>query len=155
MGQPYAHAPADYDCPFCKVTCGGQTQRTTQDDVLFRNETVTAFMASKNWPNNKGHVLVVPTAHFENVFDMPPELGTPFFEAVQRVAYAMKAVYHCEGISTRQHNEPAGNQDVWHFHIHVHPRYKGDFLYLTRGRNTVEADRWENARKLREWLQGN
>jgi histidine triad (HIT) family protein len=42
----------------------------------------------------------------------------------------MKAAYHCDGISTRQHNEPAGNQDVWHYHLHVFPRYTDDQLYL-------------------------
>ena len=41
----------------------------------------------------------------------------------------MKAAYDCEGTSTRQHNEPAGYQDVWHLHAHVFPRYPGDRLY--------------------------
>jgi histidine triad (HIT) family protein len=42
----------------------------------------------------------------------------------------MKEVYRCDGVSTRQHNEPAGDQDVWHLHVHVFPRYEGDQLYL-------------------------
>lgn len=41
----------------------------------------------------------------------------------------MKISYSCDGISTRQHNEPAGNQDVWHFHQHIFPRYDNDLLY--------------------------
>lgn len=41
----------------------------------------------------------------------------------------MKASYSCDGISTRQHNEPAGNQDVWHYHQHIFPRYINDKLY--------------------------
>jgi histidine triad (HIT) family protein len=43
----------------------------------------------------------------------------------------MKQVYDCDGVSTRQHNEPAGNQDVWHYHLHVTPRYHGDRFYET------------------------
>ena len=41
----------------------------------------------------------------------------------------LKTAYRCEGTSTRQHNEPAGYQDVWHLHAHVFPRYPGDRLY--------------------------
>jgi histidine triad (HIT) family protein len=43
----------------------------------------------------------------------------------------MRTAYDCAGVSTRQHNEPAGNQDVWHFHQHLFPRYPGDDLYGT------------------------
>jgi len=42
----------------------------------------------------------------------------------------MKSSYKCDGISMRQHNEPAGNQDIWHYHLQVFPRYEGDNLYL-------------------------
>ncbi len=48
----------------------------------------------------------------------------------------MKAAYGCDGVSTRQHNEPAGNQDVWHFHLHVFPRYVDDQLYLRSAERT-------------------
>ncbi|MDN3240096.1 HIT family protein [Glycomyces tritici] len=43
-----------------------------------------------------------------------------------------RETYGCDGVSTRQHNEPAGNQDVWHLHVHVFPRYEGDRLYATK-----------------------
>lgn len=49
-----------------------------------------------------------------------------------RTAIAIRQSYRCDGTSTRQHNEPAGNQDVWHFHVHVFPRYAGDRLYATK-----------------------
>jgi histidine triad (HIT) family protein len=144
----FRHAPADYECPFCKIASGGSSKNTTQDDVLFRDAHVTAFMASKNWPNNRGHVLVVPNEHFENVFDLPAELGTPIQSAVKRIALAMKSGYGCDGISTRQHNEPEGNQDVWHYHVHIYPRYKRDMLYLTRGRSTTLEERKPYVEKL-------
>jgi len=44
----------------------------------------------------------------------------------------MRVSYSCDGISTRQHNEPFGNQDVWHYHVHVFPRYENDNLYACR-----------------------
>jgi histidine triad (HIT) family protein len=45
----------------------------------------------------------------------------------------LRRAYACDGTSLRQHNEPAGNQDVWHHHVHVFPRFTGDELYRTDG----------------------
>lgn len=67
-----------------------------------------------------------------NIF-LPIEMAAEIHRAAHLTAFAMKNTYGCEGISTRQHNEPAGNQDVWHYHLHVYPRYKNDNLYLTKG----------------------
>jgi histidine triad (HIT) family protein len=61
---------------------------------------------------------------------MPEEIGHKIFDMSKKVTIAFKQTYNCDGTSTRQHNEPAGNQDVFHFHLHVFPRYKGDNLYL-------------------------
>lgn len=155
MNHGISHAPADYDCPFCTIAAGGHSRSTTQDDVVLRNDSVTVFLASKNWPNNKGHVLVIPNEHYENVFDLPSELGSPIQAAVQRLAFAMKRAYMCDGISTRQHNEPHGNQDVWHYHVHVYPRYKRDMLNLTRGRATLPDQRKPYADMLRAALLEN
>ena len=51
------------------------------------------------------------------------------YAAAARVARALRSSYGCDGTSTRQHNEPGGGQDVWHFHVHVFPRHDGDDLY--------------------------
>jgi histidine triad (HIT) family protein len=51
------------------------------------------------------------------------------YATTQRIATAMRKAYECPGTSMRQHNEPAGGQDVWHFHVHVFPRWAGDRLY--------------------------
>jgi histidine triad (HIT) family protein len=76
---------------------------------------------------------VIPAAHFENLYDLPDALGADIHRVARRVAIAMKTAYGCAGVSTRQHNESAGNQDVWHYHLHVFPRYPGDDLYGSRG----------------------
>jgi histidine triad (HIT) family protein len=63
------------------------------------------------------------------------------WDLTQRVAVAMRAAYGCDGISTRQHNEPSGNQDVWHLHVHVFPRWADDRLYEQhRSTRWVPAD---------------
>jgi histidine triad (HIT) family protein len=115
---------------------------------------MTAFVASHWWPANRGHALAIPNAHFENIYDFAPALGADLFAVSQRVAIAMKAAYECHGVSTRQHNEPAGYQNVWHFHQHVFPRWDDDRLYERHREKApaglAEIDR--HAARLREHL---
>ena len=97
----------------------------------------------------------MPDRHVENLYDITPqELGAVYATA-QLVASAMRRAYGCQGTSTRQHNEPAGNQDVWHFHVHVFPRYDGDDLYLShdRARWVGDAERAPYAERLRDGLR--
>ena len=68
------------------------------------------------------------------------------------LALAMKEVYACDGVSTRQHNEPAGNQDVWHYHLHVTPRYTGDGFYASSRALMPADERAKHAQKLRAQL---
>jgi len=133
-----SHAPADYDCPFCRNLATGEGQYPVE--ILRAYDDVTVKLNPKWWVRNKGAVLVVPNAHYENVYDLPVELGTPIQRAVRDAALAMKAAFACDGVSTRQHNEPAGYQDVWHYHVHVFPRYAGDELYATRDVYWPSAD---------------
>jgi histidine triad (HIT) family protein len=122
------HEPPDYDCPFCRIARGHLPGR-----VVFRNEDVMVLVNIKWWPNNPGGLLVVPVQHHENVYDLPPDLGSSIQWAVRASAKTLKAAFGCDGVSTRQHNEPAGNQDVWHHHTHVFPRWFGDRLYDLQG----------------------
>jgi len=64
----------------------------------------------------------------------------------------MKQAWKCDGVSTRQHNEPAGNQDVWHYHMHVFPRWDNDDLYGSRGALAAPEGIRRRADELRaEW----
>lgn len=127
----YNHSPENYICPLCQIARGEVTAKGNQElSVIWRDKSVTVFIAGKWWRSNPGHVIVIPNEHIENIYDMPEEMGHIIFDASKKVAIALKETYKCDGVSTRQHNEPAGNQDVWHFHLHVFPRYEEDNLYL-------------------------
>jgi histidine triad (HIT) family protein len=108
---------------------GVETETNRLDDIVYRDAATTAFIAPKWWPGNHGHVLVIPNAHVENVYAIGERELCAVSATVKRVALGLKTAYRCDGTSTRQHNEPAGNQDVWHFHVHVFPRYAADGLY--------------------------
>jgi histidine triad (HIT) family protein len=150
----FNHEPDDYVCPFCRLVAGGadEGQINTQDDIVRRAELATAFITPRWWPNNHGHVLVVPNAHHENLYDLPARDGHAVHDLVREVAIAIRQTYGCDGTSIRQHNEPSGGQDVWHYHVHVFPRYAGDDLYTSDpypGFMTAEQRR-PYADKLRE-----
>jgi histidine triad (HIT) family protein len=149
-----AHAPPDYSCPFCALIRGEDlpSPRTTQAEIVLHEPDVVAFIASVQWPNNGGHVVVIPVRHFENLYDLPDDLARPLLSATRRVALALKSAYGCPGTSTRQHNEPAGNQEVWHYHVHVFPRYPDDALYTSQRISVPTAERVRQANRIREHL---
>lgn len=114
---------------------------------------VFALVPTHHYAGIKGNCLVVPRGHYENVLDIPDSLGSDFFRVTRRLADAMRNAFRCEGISTRQHNGPAGDQDVWHFHLHVFPRYSNDGLHKGQKALYTNEERIEMAAKLRAALQ--
>ena len=125
----FNHEPDGYACPFCRVLGGVDSPLNAQQDIVCRTADAAALISPKWWPNNPGNVLVVPTAHYENLYDLPDRYGHAVHDVARQVAIAMREAYGCDGTSTRQHNEPGAYQDVWHYHLHVFPRYPGDDLY--------------------------
>lgn len=151
----YNHEPADYDCPLCHIAKSepvkGEPQEST---VIYRTDKVTVFIAGRWWRACPGHVIVISNQHIENIYDMLEEIGHAIFDATKKVAVALKEVYGCEGVSTRQHNEPAGDQDAWHYHMHIFPRNEGDDLYVNHKDNywTTLEERQPYADKLKAYF---
>ena len=148
----HKHAPDDYDCPFCRIIQTAKTRMMDNDeqsDVIYQNNDVTVFLALGRKRNNPVDVLVVPNVHYENIFDLPIELSVPLHRASLMASRALKAVYDCDGISIRQHNEPAGDQDVWHYHMHVTPRFIGDNFYRSSLVHSSVDERLIEAHNLR------
>jgi histidine triad (HIT) family protein len=135
-----SNAPQGYICPICLGVQGTENEHTVmrQTDVVYRDDLVTVFINSFfSGHNNDGFAIVVPNEHFENLYTLPAKYGHRVFEVAQKVALAMKQAYQCDGITTRQNNEPAGDQHAFHFHFHIWPRYADD------GYNTLEPkDKW-------------
>ena len=153
----YNHAPEDYHCPFCLLVSGIENEhvRSKQTDIFYQDPYITAFIASHWYPNNEGHVLIIPNEHIENIYTLDVEISNRIHQLEIEVAKALKEVYKCDGVSSRQHNEPHGSQDVWHYHLHVFPRYQGDNLYETRGKLSDEAKRRNYSQLLREYFENN
>ncbi len=90
------------------------------------SETADVLVLISPVPINPGHALVIPRRHIRNVYDLPDELAGPILSTAARVARASKVAFSADGISLRQNNDPAGDQEVFHFHLHVIPRFGGD-----------------------------
>jgi histidine triad (HIT) family protein len=144
------HAPAGYQCPFCALVAGRETELNAVSDIVLRSERTTAIVSPKWWASSPGHVLVVPNEHYEHLYEIADEALAAVYVTAATVARAMRTAYDCEGVSTRQHNEPGAGQDVWHFHVHVFPRRGGDGLYLRddETRWTAAAERAPYAQRL-------
>jgi histidine triad (HIT) family protein len=123
------HAPDGYACPFCMLLAGSETEHNRLADIVYRDEGTAALVSPKWWSRNEGHVLVIPAAHHENLYEIPAESLAAVHTTASLIATAIRETYSCDGTSVRQHNEPGAGQDVWHFHVHVFPRYLGDDLY--------------------------
>lgn len=155
----YSHTTDGYDCPFCRVIGGRDLEGNLvkQSDIFYQDDYTLAFIALKWRPNNLGHALIIPKQHVENLYELPHELGGHLLAAARKIAIAFKEVYQCEGISTRQHNEPVGGQNIFHYHMHIFPRFKNDYLYeLSNNRiSTTPKERLVYAEKLRQYFAEN
>lgn len=125
---PVKNAPPGYDCPFCGIA-DTLPSPAPESAVVLQDAKVFALVPTHHYAGIKGNCLVMPRNHYENIFAIPDNLGSDFFRAARRLANAMRNAFGCEGVSTRQHNGPAGDQDVWHYHLHVFPRYLNDGLH--------------------------
>jgi histidine triad (HIT) family protein len=151
----YNHEPKDYQCPFCKLVNGIEDEINKKVFIVYEDKYTLAYVAPKWWVNNPGNVLVVPKEHVENIYDIKDELLAKVYQTAKKVALAIKETYLSDGTSMRQHNEPAGNQDVWHLHVHIFPRYTKDDLYKNHYQQEWVSDekRLPYAEKLKKYFK--
>ncbi len=152
------HAPPGYRSPFLNVVEGVEAPEllTKQSDVFYRDAQLTAFIAAARYQEMGGNALIVPNAPYENLYTVPDEVLCVLHRFSKRLALAFKAVYRCDGVLLRQHNEPAGSQDVWHYHLHVIPRLENDGFYATLPKKILATpeEREPYARRLRAYFAG-
>jgi histidine triad (HIT) family protein len=141
----YNHAPPGYECLVCDVAAG----RSSDSVVITEIEHALAIVSRRVWASGPGHALVVPRSHYENIYDLEDHAALDIHRLTRRIAIALKGAFACDGTSTRQHNEPAGNQsDLWHLHVHVFPRFDGDNLYGASYRDSTHSERLDFAARL-------
>lgn len=109
----------DVNCIFCKIANGDIPSATLYEDDDFR-------VILDLGPATKGHALILPKEHFANLFEIPEELVAKAFTLAKKMASRMKDALGCDGFNIVQNNGIAAGQTVFHFHIHLIPRYDHD-----------------------------
>jgi len=140
------------DCVFCKIV-----RRELPASIVREDASTLAFMDIR--PMNPGHVLVIPKAHAAYVEDLPSEAVGPILEAAKEISRAMRSSgIRCEAVSFYLANGAEAGQEVFHVHLHLIPRWRGDgFGLRVRADYGRIADRTELdgfALKIRTALGG-
>ena len=112
------------DCIFCKIANGEIPSATLYEDEDFR-------VILDPGPASKGHALILPKAHAANIYEISDDMAAKAMILAKKMATKMTEALKCDGFNIVQNNgEPAG-QTVFHFHMHLIPRYEGDQVGIT------------------------
>jgi histidine triad (HIT) family protein len=143
-------------CPFCQVARGVENEENLvkQSHIVYQCRRVTAFVAVRRWEKNPGHILVIPNDHFEGIFDIPDEDLSKVVVAAKQVAVALWEVLGCQGILLQQHNAAAGGQRIFHFHLHVVPRFEDDAFSVSSKTDFSSEERVRYAGQIAANLVG-
>jgi len=106
------------NCIFCKIV-----RKEAAASIVYEDAQVVVFMDIR--PSNEGHSLVITKQHYEGIFDTPEELIAYTHKIAKRIAIAAKKATNADGVSIIQQNGRAANQDIFHLHVHVIPRFEG------------------------------
>ena len=112
------------DCISCKIANGEIPSATLYEDEDFR-------VILDLGPASKGHALILPKAHAANIYEISDDMAAKAMILAKKMATKMTEALKCDGFNIVQNNgEPAG-QTVFHFHMHLIPRYEGDQVGIT------------------------
>lgn len=109
----------DDTCIFCKIANGEIPSKTLYEDEDFR-------VILDLGPATKGHALILPKNHYANLYELPDETAAKVMKLAKKMATQMTEKLECDGFNLVQNNGEAAGQTVFHFHLHLIPRYKED-----------------------------
>ncbi|WP_294785529.1 HIT family protein [uncultured Eubacterium sp.] len=109
----------DDNCIFCKLA-----NKDIPTNIIYEDEKFTVIMDAD--PATKGHALILPKNHAANIYELPDEDAADIFVLAKKLATKMTEVLHCDGFNIVQNNGEVAGQTVFHFHMHLIPRYLND-----------------------------
>ena len=112
------------NCIFCKIANGEIPAATLYEDENFR-------VILDLGPASKGHALILPKSHAANIYELSDEMAAKAMILAKKMATAMTAALKCDGFNIVQNNGECAAQTVFHFHMHLIPRYEGDQVGIT------------------------
>lgn len=134
----------DETCIFCKIANGEIPSAT-----LYENEDFRVILDLG--PAAKGHALILPKEHYPNLYELPDELAEKAIVLAKKMITKMTKALGCDGYNLVQNNGEAAGQTVFHFHMHLIPRYEGDESGFGWNTGTLtDADKEEILTRFRE-----
>ena len=111
------------DCIFCKIIAGDIPSATIYENDEFK-------VILDRFPSGEGHALILPKNNVANIFEIDPEQAGGLFALAAKLAKAMKEVLGFEHMNILQNNGTVAGQTVFHFHLHLIPRWEGDGINI-------------------------
>ena len=124
---------------FCKMVKGEIQAKTLYEDEKFR-------VILDQGPATKGHALILPKAHYADLFELPEESAGDAMKLAKKMIVKMREKLGCEGFNLVQNNGDLAGQTVFHFHLHLIPRYSGDGQKIGWKPQEVEPEELEQVR---------
>ena len=128
------------DCIFCKIAAGEIPSKTIYEDEKYR-------VSLDLGPATRGHALILPKNHYANLFELPEEDAKEVICLAKKMATIMKDKLGCDGFNLVQNNGEAAGQTVFHFHMHLIPRYENDGQEIGWKPGSPSQDELEEIRK--------
>ena len=113
----------DENCIFCKIAAGDIPSVTLYEDEDFR-------VIMDISPASKGHALILPKQHYANLYELDDELAAKALVLAKKMITKLTKILECDGYNVLQNNGTAAGQTVFHFHMHLVPRYKDDTVKM-------------------------
>ena len=124
----------DCNCIFCKLANG-----EIPTNALYEDENFKVIMDAS--PATKGHALVLPKEHYANIYEIDPEVLGKAVQVGQKVIQHVTPILNCDGYNLLQNNGEVAGQTVFHFHLHLIPRYKGEEEIVSWNPKEMESDK--------------
>ena len=105
------------DCIFCKIAAGEIPSRK-----IYEDKDLIAIMDLS--PTSKGHSLIIPKEHYTNIYDIDEEIAGKVMKTAKKLATKMTVALNCDGFNLLQNNGETAGQTMFHFHMHLIPRYE-------------------------------
>ncbi len=128
------------NCIFCKIANGDIPSRTLYEDDKFR-------VILDLGPASRGHALILPKNHYANLYELPDETAGEVMKLAKRMASQMTERLGCEGFNLVQNNGELAGQTVFHFHMHLIPRYHDDGQKIGWKPQEITQEELEEIRK--------
>lgn len=128
------------DCIFCKLANG-----IIHTNSIYEDEDFNVILDAA--PAARGHVLIIPKRHYENILDADESCISKVMPLAKRIAKKQMSALDCDGINILQNNGEAAGQTVFHLHVHLIPRYKGKENILTWDHESFSEEEFNNIKE--------